>query len=214
MSIHRVKTKYIALGLAILVIIIAGIFGYRYTMANKIYGQAIEQEEHGFKSQAKKGYLKVISLNPRQADANYQLGLIYEKEGNIQEAIKYIDRALKLDSNNPDFNLGMGFLYFNHFKDPTKAQSYFSKAYSQDPGNFYACFMLGRVEESKHNIKRAIHYYTQTTKLNPRMVDAYRHLAFLYDTQDELDKAKACWEQVLKLHPEDKEAKSYLESAF
>jgi tetratricopeptide (TPR) repeat protein len=55
--------------------------------------------------------LHTLTLNPQDADAQYQLGLIHFKRGNWDAARQYFENALKIEPANPDFHFYMGRTY-------------------------------------------------------------------------------------------------------
>lgn len=211
-EIKHVKAKKIALGIVIAIIILAAIVVDRYINADRVYYLAVHQEEAGNVAEAKKGYTDALQMNPWHADANYQLGVILTKEGKTAEALKQMQRALQL-KNEPDYYLGLGYLYLNRLKDTNNAKASFSKAYDLDPKNYYACFMLGSLAERDHNNDKAIQYYKQAIELDPQMTACYKKLAAVYGAKGMNSKASECWQNVLRINPKDKDAKTYFKAS-
>jgi tetratricopeptide (TPR) repeat protein len=58
-----------------------------------------------------KQHLHALTLNPQDADAQYQLGLIYLKRRNLESARKYFENALRIDANDPDYHYSLGRSY-------------------------------------------------------------------------------------------------------
>src|SRR5262245_10710745 len=59
-------------------------------------------------------YQNVAQADPKDADAHYQLGLIYLKLGglpNLQAAFAELTRSVQLDNTNQDAQLKLGELY-------------------------------------------------------------------------------------------------------
>ena len=54
------------------------------------------------------GRLQNLTLNPQDADAQYQLGLIHLKRGNLDTAQIYFERAMKIDPADPDYHYFLG----------------------------------------------------------------------------------------------------------
>lgn len=53
-------------------------------------------------------HLHVLTLNPQDADAHHQLGLIQLKRRNLDAAQKCFDAALKIDPHDPDYHYFLG----------------------------------------------------------------------------------------------------------
>jgi tetratricopeptide (TPR) repeat protein len=74
-------------------------FGYQW-----IRGYLASQtSERSFQQQ-----LHALTLNPQDADAQYQLGLISLKRRNLSSARKYFENAIKIDPNDPDYHYSLG----------------------------------------------------------------------------------------------------------
>ena len=52
--------------------------------------------------------LEAATLNPRDADAQYQLGLIYQQRRNYTEAIARFQKAVEIDRTDPDPHFQLG----------------------------------------------------------------------------------------------------------
>jgi tetratricopeptide (TPR) repeat protein len=52
--------------------------------------------------------LQVLTLNPQDADAHYQLGLIHFKRRNFDSARRYFENALKIQPADPDYHYYLG----------------------------------------------------------------------------------------------------------
>jgi hypothetical protein len=55
-----------------------------------------------------KRYLEAATVNPRDAGAHYQLGLIYQKRRQIPEAVERFGRAVDIDPNEVDAHYQLG----------------------------------------------------------------------------------------------------------
>ncbi len=55
--------------------------------------------------------LHSLTLNPQDADAHYQLGLIHFKRGNWESAGRYFEAALKIEPADPDYHYYIGRTY-------------------------------------------------------------------------------------------------------
>jgi len=204
--------RYIAVAILAVVMVAGFYFMFRYVASYRIYAQSLEAEEAGRLDEAKDGYLRAISLYSSNADANYQLGSVMRKQGDVLEALKYTKRAIELNSNNPDYNLGLGFIYFNYYGDIKKAKLYVNKAYTLDKKNYYACFMLGSLEERENHTSKAVAFYTEAVKQNPAFIPSYKRLASIYAAEGNEKKAVEYWQKVLSLNKNDADAQSFLAS--
>ncbi len=56
-------------------------------------------------------HLHTLTSNPQDADAHYQLGLIYLKRRSLDAARRYFENALKIDSGDADYHYYLGRVY-------------------------------------------------------------------------------------------------------
>ena len=69
-----------------------------------IRGHMVSQtNEHAFQQN-----LHTLTLNPQDADAHYQLGLIHLKRRNLEAARRYFESALKIDAGDPEYHYSLG----------------------------------------------------------------------------------------------------------
>jgi tetratricopeptide (TPR) repeat protein len=74
-------------------------FGYQWIrgyFASHVNERSFQQQLH------------TLTLNPQDADAHYQLGLIYLKRRNLEVARKYFENALKIDPADSDYHYSLG----------------------------------------------------------------------------------------------------------
>ena len=56
-------------------------------------------------------HLRTLTLNPRDADAHYQLGMLHFRSGHLDTARGYFEQALRIDPEDPDYHYYMGRIY-------------------------------------------------------------------------------------------------------
>lgn len=74
-------------------------FGYQWIrgyLASHVNERSFQQQLH------------TLTLNPQDADAHYQLGLIHLKRRNLEVARRYFENALKIDPADPDYHYSLG----------------------------------------------------------------------------------------------------------
>ncbi len=82
-------------------------------MAYLYFGGAISGGARGFGNafrsrQAFKRHLQNATVNPRDADAHVQLGLIYNQRRQTDKAFEHFTKAVEIDKNEPDANYELG----------------------------------------------------------------------------------------------------------
>ena len=127
-------------------------------------------------------YTSAIDLEPGSYEAHYQLGLYYQNNGYLEEAISEYDYIiLNIDSTvaNPFYNKGyIEMIYKAEFE---QAIEYFSKALEFDPNYSDAWYNRGFCHELSGDYRRAREDFQQTLKLSPNFPLAIKGLNRLDD---------------------------------
>lgn len=97
----------------------------------------------------------------KAVESYVKLGTAYIGQGNLERARFHLDRALKLDPDNPGARAAMGLIY-NAEGEPELADRSFKEAISEDPGYtrgrvYYGAFLFGqdRMEEARDQFRAA-----------------------------------------------------------
>jgi tetratricopeptide (TPR) repeat protein len=56
-------------------------------------------------------HLHALTANPQDADAQYQLGLIHLRRGNLEPARHYFESSIQIDSKDPDYHYYLGLIH-------------------------------------------------------------------------------------------------------
>jgi tetratricopeptide (TPR) repeat protein len=69
-------------------------------------------------------HLRTLTLNPRDADAHFQLGLLHYRSGHLDAARGYFEQALEIDPQDADHHYYMGRIYEAGGEWPKAAEAY------------------------------------------------------------------------------------------
>lgn len=104
---------------------------------------------------ARWAYEEALALDSTQAQANAWLANLYDEEGQTDEALHYMRRALHYDSGNPDFAYQLGTLLFENgnLEESLPLLEHVIAVQPWNPGAHYnlgrALIALGREEEGR-----------------------------------------------------------------
>jgi tetratricopeptide (TPR) repeat protein len=113
----------------------------------------------------------IILQDPLSPEEHLNLGVAYEKQGELEAAVKEYELAAK---KLPQGYLYLGNVYFQK-KELGKAEEYYKKAIKQDPGNADAYNNLAWLYYTqKENLDRAENLALQALELNPAKESIYR----------------------------------------
>lgn len=105
-------------------------------MAYLYFGGAIAGGARGFGNSFRsrqnfKKHLQSATINPRDADAHVQLGLIYNQRRQTDKAFEHFIKAVEIDKNEPDANYELGKIA-RHKGELQEALNYFSIVVEQN----------------------------------------------------------------------------------
>jgi len=168
--------------------------------------------EKGQHQEALIEYQNVAQADPKDADAHYQLGLIYLKLGglpNLQAAFAELSRSVQLDNTNQDAQLKLGELYLLG-NEPTKAREQANIVLVSTPQSQEGLILKGRSLINEKRYQEGIGELKKAIELNPKNMPAYIELARAYLAANDPIAAEATLKQALKIDPRSMEILSAL----
>ena len=94
------------------------------------------------RAEAKKEYEAALAVNKFDAKSEYKLGEIAYRQGDLKESFTHYSRAVQLQPNDADANLGLAKALVE-MKEPQKAQAVLEHALQIDPTSAVGHFRLG-----------------------------------------------------------------------
>jgi tetratricopeptide (TPR) repeat protein len=124
------------------------------------------------------------------AKAHLLFGRAYEETGFSAEAEREFRRALAIDDNTPRAHFYLAYVILQHGGSErlSQAREEFERELQLDPQSVYSNFFLGVLAFNANDHSKAIRYLLETTRLNPRIGEAYLYLG---QSQAELGDAGA-----------------------
>ncbi len=126
---------------------------------------------------------RATQLDPKSARAWDSLGLAYDMQGNVDEAVKAFDESVRVNREQPrpsawpPHDLGAFLLRTG---ETQRAESALREALRYDPAMQAAHYHLGRVLEKKGSNEEAVNEYATAAKLDLKAADVCYSLAMLY----------------------------------
>lgn len=121
----------------------------------------------------------LLVKKPKLFNALHQSALNYQAMNNIEEAIVFFERAIKINDKNSVVLNNFGNIYIGE-KNYQKAISYYIKALKIDPshanahGNFALCqFKLGNMDLAENHYKKSILYGNKNVEFYNSLGDFY-----------------------------------------
>ena len=148
-----------------------------YQTTNQTLKKAIESYKSGFLANAITEFTEVVESNASDQDkaiALLYLGIIADTKAEFADAIRYFERAIGYDRNNPEIYLSMARTY-SKMNDFENAAKYAQMASDMSPQDIYPMLLLGNINFNLTRYDDAIRYYELGLRINPN------HPALLYN---------------------------------
>lgn len=174
---------------------------------------AYHHHQAGRLNEAESIYLKILAVEPRNADALHLIGVIKHQLGKNDLAVDWIRQSITIQPGHPGAhnNLGEAHRVAGQLDEAIAAYHraiFLQSDYPEVHNN------LGNALRSKGHLDEAIASYRQALTLKPGFPDAHNNLGNALKEKGYLDEAIASYRQALALKPNFPEAHNNLGNAF
>ena len=136
-------------------------------------------------------------------NAVVHITFLYQKEGKIDEAIRHLEDASRIQPENSEFLLYLGGLY-EEKEAYAEAENVLKKGIEIDPEDTKLYFRLGVVYDKWGRKEDCIKLMQAVIQKNPADVNALNYLGYTYaDLGENLDEAERLIKEALKHKPDD-----------
>ena len=145
---------------------------------------------------AKAAFERALALNPSDSRAYQWLAQCHSYQGRPEEAINYVQQALKLDPRSPliSTEAGWPYLYLGRWDE---AEFHFKSALALDPGFALAHFNLGSVLETRGDLEGALTKYQEAASLSGDVPMFRAFVARVQGLLGRLDQARTSLRRVM-----------------
>jgi cellulose synthase operon protein C len=151
-------------------------------------------------------YRNAIQINPKLAQAHYQLARAYLELKSFQPAYEELRETVALDPRNSEAQLQLASLLIAGKKyDEGKIAA--AKVLAADPNNARARAILGDQAALTGDTASAIREYQTSIKLDPRRVESYSSLATVFTSRGELSDAESAFKQAVESNSQSVQAR-------
>ena len=146
-----------------------------------------------------KRFLHNATVNPRDADARVQLGLIYLQRQQREKALQYFTEAVEIDKNEIDGNYELGKLARKN-GDLQKALNYFSVVVEQNDKHALSEIWreIGATYLEANMLTEAREALEKFVMRRPVDSEGLYYLGKIYKAQNEPEKAREMFEQAVE----------------
>jgi len=154
--------------------------------------------------EAQKEYIILSKQEPANPEYLFQIGKIFYDRGMRDQALTYLDKALKSGKSNSQIYLIVGKILYDMNKS-AEALSAFSNCVKLEPKNYEAHFYIGLILKAMNSFSKAIEEFdiAEQTRDNQLKVKAIYNKGLCKLEIGDNDNAKADFERALKYSNEE-----------
>ena len=165
---------------------------------NHLLKTAITAHQKGKLEEAEMLYREVLSTEPKQSDANHNLGLILISKDKIEEALILFKVATEINPNIEQYWIS----YINALIKQDRleeAETTCKKILTQQPESIKLHFSLGVVLNNLDKLHEAEASYRKVIELKPDHIEAYNNLSIILNKLNRVEEAKEIFNKSLQL---------------
>ncbi len=171
-----------------------------------LFWSGVQLEANQLK-QAEETVRKAMNLDPNDISPLITLSSIQERQNKHKEAESTLRRALEIDPDNATLLNNLGYFLADRGEKIPEAENLIRRAVNIEPTNGSFLDSLGWVLFKQNKVAEAQKYIEQAIVYSPRSATLHDHLGDIYKKQGMNDKARAKWEDALRLATEPEEIK-------
>ncbi|MBL4782911.1 MAG: tetratricopeptide repeat protein [Porticoccaceae bacterium] len=164
-------------------------------------GLANAYKDIGENHQAIASYNNALKIQPKFAEALFNLGLLKHDEGALKAAVDHLTAAIKIQPQNPTFHNAIGVIHQER-GDLELAETAYKHALMLDNTYFKALHNLGALLRSQFKYKDAIVFLARAVRLEPQAIEPRYILANVYYELGNFAKADEEYRTVITLQPD------------
>jgi tetratricopeptide (TPR) repeat protein len=145
-------------------------------------------------------YRKILSTNPKNAEALHLMGLAAHHGGRNEQAAEFITNAISNDQGNVKYYNNLGIVYLALDKN-SNASKCFRDAIEIDPNSTNAYFNLGLIMAAREDYEEALKLFRQAIILDPEFADAHYNLSLALTKCGYIEEVVHSYQKVLAIQP-------------
>lgn len=137
----------------------------------------------------------------------------YGRKGNLHRAIKLLNKAFRIEPNNPLVLYNLAFAYHKE-NNLIMAKKIYELALKNDPNNFLVYLNLGQIYQTLLDFKKSKEAYLKALKYNPNSFEIYTNLGLTYFGLGDIKNAITSYKKAINLNPKANKAYSNMGSLY
>ncbi len=161
---------------------------------------AVKNQQKNKIKEAQNLYNKILEINPNHLQAHYNLGIIFEKLGELIKAKDCYENAIKIKPNYLDAYKNLGVVFYN-LGEKQKTKDCYEKVIETKPNDIGALNDLGAIFLELDEYQKAKNCYEKVIEIDSNHIDALNNLGVILIELGEYQNAKNCYEKVIEIDP-------------
>jgi tetratricopeptide (TPR) repeat protein len=146
---------------------------------------------------------KAYALEPENADYIFDMGSMYQKNNQMEQAIKLYEKCIVLNKNVDLAYGNIASIYSKSELTRSKAFEFYKKAIAKAPNVAAHYYNLANAYREANEMDLAIAMYSKAVELDPMLSMALNNMAIIYSDKKDFKKAIALMHEAIKLDPND-----------
>lgn len=143
-----------------------------------------------------------VSKSPNKSRPYSSLGAAYGKMGNLDLAINYFQKALRLDPDLGQTYDSIGYTLYQQGKYQ-EAVNYINTGLKMKPNDPNMTFHLASVLKAQGKYDQAMDQFLKVIQLTPYDIDAYYNLGIIQYKLDRIENAESSFQKAISIDPSD-----------
>ncbi|HWO02664.1 MAG TPA: tetratricopeptide repeat protein [Blastocatellia bacterium] len=161
--------------------------------------------------QAEESVRKAISLDPNDILPLVSLASVQDRQKKYKESEATLRKVLEIDPDNATVLNNLGYFLADRNERLSEAEALIRRAVNIEPTNGSFLDSLGWLLFKQGRTAEALKYLEQAVVYQQRSATIRDHLGDVYKKQGQIEKARAKWEEALKMSTEPDETKKIKE---
>lgn len=175
--------------------------GTKPDLITRLMADAQQHRNAGCLPDAERCYREAITAEPQFAEAYFQLGTLFQENGQADHAYGYYKQAVTLKEDNPAYWLQFGGC-LAHMRERSAAVIAFERVVALLPNDYGALIKLGEALNADDRATDALAVYEQALQIDPGAWQAHYGKAEQHFALGEFAVAQEAYHKALEINPD------------